>query len=57
MNDEKLFNYIKGEPVSKAEILEILDWIESSEENRKHYNKLKNVWVLMGVDKQSHKAP
>ena len=57
MNDEKLFNYIKGEPVSKAEILEVLDWIESSEENRKHYNKLKNVWVLMGVDKQSHKAP
>ena len=35
MNEEKLIGYIKGEIVSPAEIIEILDWIESSPKTRK----------------------
>jgi ferric-dicitrate binding protein FerR (iron transport regulator) len=50
MNEEKLIGYIKEEITSKAELVEILDWIESSSENQKQYNQLKNLWVLIGLD-------
>ncbi len=50
MNEEKLIGYIKGEIVSPAEIIEILDWIESSPENQKSYTQLKNLWVATGLD-------
>ena len=50
MNDEKLIGYISGEITSKIEIVEILDWIESSAENQKRYNQLKNLWVVSRLD-------
>jgi len=50
MNEEKLISYIKGEVHSEGEIVEILDWIESSGENQKKYNQLKNLWVISGLD-------
>jgi len=50
MNEEKLLGYIKGEIRSDAEIIEILDWIESSPENQKNYTHLKNLWVITGLD-------
>ena len=50
MNEEKLIGYIKGDLISEAEIVEILNWIESSPENQKSYNRLKNLWVITGLD-------
>jgi len=50
MNEEKLIGYIKGEIISETEVIEILDWIDSSPENQKRYNQLKNVWVVTGLD-------
>lgn len=50
MNEEKLLGYIRGEIRSEAEIVEILDWIESSPENQKNYTQLKNLWVVTGLD-------
>jgi transmembrane sensor len=50
MNEERLFGYIKGEISSEAEIVEILDWIESSPNNQKIYTQLKNLWVITGLD-------
>ena len=50
MNEEKLLRYIKGEILSDVEIIEILDWIESSPENQKKYTLLKNLWVVTGID-------
>ena len=53
MNEEKLIRYIKGEITSEFEIVEILDWIESSTENQKKYNQHKNLWVVTGLDHPS----
>ena len=50
MNEEKLIEYIKGGITSESETVEILDWIESSPENQKQYNQLKNLWVITGLD-------
>lgn len=50
MNEEKLIGYIKGDLTSEAEIVEILNWIESSPENQKSYTRLKNLWVIAGLD-------
>ncbi|MBL7969805.1 MAG: DUF4974 domain-containing protein [Prolixibacteraceae bacterium] len=50
MNEEKLIGYIKGDHISDAEIVEILDWIEASPENQKIYTQLKNLWVITGLD-------
>jgi transmembrane sensor len=50
MNEEQLIEYIKGEITSESKLIEILDWIESSPENQKQYNQLKNLWVVTGLD-------
>jgi transmembrane sensor len=50
MNEERLIEYIKGKITSESELTEILDWIESSPENQKQYNQLKNLWVITGLD-------
>lgn len=50
MNEEILIGYIKGEINSEAEVIKILDWIESSSENQKTYTELKNLWVATGLD-------
>ena len=54
MNEEKLLGYIKGEICSETEIVEILDWIESSGENQKKFTQLKNLWVISGLDHPDH---
>ena len=50
MNEEKLIRYIKGELNLEDEIVEVLDWIESSPENQRNYTQLKNLWVVTGLD-------
>jgi transmembrane sensor len=50
MDEKKLIEYIKGEITSEAEILLILEWIESSRTNQKSYNHIKNLWVVTGLD-------
>lgn len=50
MNEEKLIRYIQGEITAEPEVLKILDWVEHSPENQKHYSKLKNLWVVTGLD-------
>jgi len=50
MNDEKLIEYIRGGIKSDKDVIEILNWIESSEEHQERYNKLKNLWVLTGFE-------
>ena len=50
MNEEKLIGYIRGDVTSEVEILEILDWIETSTDNQRKYNQLKNLWVATGLD-------
>ena len=50
MNEEKLIRYIKGDLISEDEIVEILNWIESSPGNQKSYTQLKNLWVITGLD-------
>jgi transmembrane sensor len=54
MNEENLLGYIKGEISSEAEIVEILNWIESSRENQKKFTQLKNLWVITGLDHPDH---
>lgn len=56
MNEEKLIGYIKGEIFSESETINILKWIESSTENQKKYNQLKNLWVLTGLDRPGEVA-
>jgi ferric-dicitrate binding protein FerR (iron transport regulator) len=50
MNEEKLIGYINGEITSEVELIEILNWIESTPENQKSYTQLKNLWVFTGLD-------
>jgi len=50
MEEEKLIDYVRGGIKSEDEILEVLDWIQSSEENQKKYNSIKNLWVLTGLN-------
>ncbi|MCK9411829.1 MAG: DUF4974 domain-containing protein [Prolixibacteraceae bacterium] len=50
MNEEKLIGYIQGELNLADEIVEVLDWIESSTENQRNYTQLKNAWVVAGLD-------
>lgn len=56
MNEEKLIGYIRGDITSEAEIIEILNWIEASEENQKSYTQLKNLWVITGLDQPEQVA-
>lgn len=56
MNEEKLIGYIKGVISSDVELAEILDWIEASPENQKQYNRLKNLWVVTGLDHPEKEA-
>lgn len=56
MNEEKLIGYIRGDFTSEAETIEILNWIEASEENQKSYNQLKNLWVITGLEQPEQVA-
>ena len=50
MKEEKLIQYIKGNLLAGDEVIELLDWIEASDDNQEKYNRLKNLWVITGLD-------
>jgi ferric-dicitrate binding protein FerR (iron transport regulator) len=54
MKEEKIIKYIKGEVSSEVDIVEMLNWIESSPENQKKYSILKNLWVVTALDHPGH---
>lgn len=45
MNESRLINFIK-DSVPESEKEEIIAWIEASEQNRRQFNSLKNLWAL-----------
>ncbi len=45
MNETRLINFIKGS-ASKSEAKEVIDWIEASEQNRREFNTIKNLWAI-----------
>lgn len=49
MDENKLLRYIQAEPMSDSELTELLDWVESSSENLKQFESLKQLWVLSGI--------
>ncbi len=48
MNREKLHKFTLNELTNEAEIEEVVNWIESSEENKKEFETLKNLWAVSG---------
>jgi ferric-dicitrate binding protein FerR (iron transport regulator) len=52
MDDLELLKFIKKE-LSQDEATVILGWIEESEENRKRYNELKNIWAFSAISSDS----
>ncbi len=49
MDEKRIIEYIQGNYIPENELIEILDWIEYSEENQKKYNELKKLWVITGL--------
>ena len=45
MNEKDIIKYITGK-ASEEERRDILNWINESDDNRKTFNRLKNLWVL-----------
>lgn len=56
MDDLKLLKFIKNE-LSRDEERIVLDWIEESEENRKRFNELKNVWAFSVIASDAASIP
>ncbi|WP_321996581.1 FecR domain-containing protein [Draconibacterium orientale] len=50
MNNEKLHQFATNQLSLNSEIEEVVNWIESSEENRKEFNTLKNLWAISGFE-------
>jgi ferric-dicitrate binding protein FerR (iron transport regulator) len=51
MDQEKLIRYVEGNLLSESDLIEVLDWIDASDDNRKSYEHLKGLWVLTGISK------
>lgn len=49
MDQEKLIRFIKGAPISESDLMEVMDWIDASDENRKSYEQLERLWLLTGI--------
>ena len=49
MREERLVDFVKGEITDQSEMKAIMDWIESTPENRKIYNDTINSWALSGI--------
>lgn len=45
MEVSKLISYIKGS-ASKSDAREVIEWIEASEQNRRKFSEIKNLWAL-----------
>ncbi|WP_289055916.1 FecR family protein [Carboxylicivirga marina] len=58
MDKEKLHKYALNKISDKAEIEEVVSWIESSPENRKEFNSIKNLWSYADFSNynSSHRA-
>ncbi|MCG6190653.1 FecR family protein [Maribellus maritimus] len=48
MNKEKLHKFTLNKLSKESEIEEVLNWIESSEENKQEFETLKNLWAMAG---------
>ena len=48
MNTEKLHKFAFNKLSKESEIEEVLNWIESSEENKLEFETLKNLWAISG---------
>jgi len=51
MTDEILFKYISGQ-ATPDETKEVLDWTEVSEDRKKELSRLKNIWIIAGLDNE-----
>jgi transmembrane sensor len=49
MNQELITKYLSGD-CSEEESSALLKWVESSEDNKQNFAKLKNVWSLAGME-------
>lgn len=45
MNESRLISFIKGS-ASESEAEEVIEWIEASEQNRREFNIIKNLWAI-----------
>jgi len=45
MKEKKIVQFLQNQ-LGEAEKLEVLNWIESTSENQKTFNELKNAWIL-----------
>lgn len=51
MTDEVLFKYISGQAAAE-EIFEVRQWAEVSEDRKKELIRLKNVWIMSGLENE-----
>ena len=49
MIEDQLIDFVRGKITESSEIKSIMDWIESTPENRKTYNDILNSWALSGI--------
>ena len=49
MKEEQLIDFIRGKITDRLEMMAIMQWIESTPENRKIYNDILNTWALSGI--------
>ncbi|MDX8339625.1 FecR family protein [Draconibacterium sp. IB214405] len=50
MNKEILYNFALNKLTKDSEIEEVIKWIESSEENKKEFETIKNLWAISGFE-------
>jgi ferric-dicitrate binding protein FerR (iron transport regulator) len=48
MNKEKLHKFTLNQLSNESEIEDVINWIESSEENKQEFETLKNLWAISG---------
>ena len=48
MNREKLYKFTLNKLTNESDIAEVIDWIESSEDNKQEFETLKNLWAISG---------
>lgn len=51
MTDEILFKYISGQ-TTPYETKDVQDWAEVSEDRKKELGRLKNIWIMVGLDNE-----
>lgn len=51
MTDEILFKYVSGQ-ATPDDTKDVLDWVEGSEERKKELARLRNIWIIAGLDNE-----